>query len=223
MSPGWCPGEGQRRGLPLRCNQTVPRPDCGTCCGSHRWGCWCPDWSGGYRRSVKQTKPNARAAPTATRGWSCGARGRSSCSACVCGYRVKLSDFKKRRAQKSAGQGGRAAGYLAQQEQRRRRRAPPAPGRAVGQMDGAAEGRLKHELVFDPGSWSTCCALFWQRCAAGPSASERERRSKSAGIRTLIIVALSAALMMVVSKYGFFDVIGLGESLWTPRGWRRGW
>lgn len=52
---------------------------------------------------------------------------------------------------------------------------------------------------------------------------ERERRSKSAGIRTHIIVALSAALMMVVSKYGFFDVIGLGESLWTPRGWRRGW
>lgn len=39
---------------------------------------------------------------------------------------------------------------------------------------------------------------------------ERERRSKSAGIRTHIIVALSAALMMVVSKYGFFDVIGLG-------------
>ena len=39
---------------------------------------------------------------------------------------------------------------------------------------------------------------------------ERERRSKSAGIRTHIIVALSAALMMVVSKYGFVDVIGLG-------------
>ena len=59
---------------------------------------------------------------------------------------------------------------------------------------------------------------------------ERERRSKSAGIRTHIIVALSAALMMVVSKYGFFDLQGhsflradWGESLWTPRGWRRGW
>ena len=37
---------------------------------------------------------------------------------------------------------------------------------------------------------------------------ERERRSKSAGIRTHIIVALSAALMMVVSKYGFFDLQG---------------
>ena len=45
---------------------------------------------------------------------------------------------------------------------------------------------------------------------------ERERRSKSAGIRTHIIVALSAALMMVMSS-------AWGESLWTPRGWRRGW
>lgn len=52
---------------------------------------------------------------------------------------------------------------------------------------------------------------------------ERERRSKSAGIRTHIIVALSAALMMVVSKYGFLMSSAWGESLWTPRGWRRGW
>ena len=37
---------------------------------------------------------------------------------------------------------------------------------------------------------------------------ERERRFKSAGIRTHLIVALSAALMTVISKYGFFDVAG---------------
>ena len=37
---------------------------------------------------------------------------------------------------------------------------------------------------------------------------ERQRRFKSAGIRTHVIVAISAALMMVVSKYGFFDVAG---------------
>ena len=52
---------------------------------------------------------------------------------------------------------------------------------------------------------------------------ERERRSKSAGIRTHIIVALSAALMMVVSKSAFLMSSAWGESLWTPRGWRRGW
>ena len=36
---------------------------------------------------------------------------------------------------------------------------------------------------------------------------ERSVRQKDAGIRTHIIVALGAALMMIVSKYGFFDVV----------------
>lgn len=36
---------------------------------------------------------------------------------------------------------------------------------------------------------------------------ERERRAKNAGIRTHVLVAISSALMMVVSKYGFFDVL----------------
>lgn len=36
---------------------------------------------------------------------------------------------------------------------------------------------------------------------------EREKRLKNAGIRTHIIVAISSALMMIVSKYGFFDVL----------------
>ena len=36
---------------------------------------------------------------------------------------------------------------------------------------------------------------------------EREKRAKSAGIRTHILVAISSTLMMIVSKYGFYDVI----------------
>lgn len=36
---------------------------------------------------------------------------------------------------------------------------------------------------------------------------ERSRKRKEAGIRTHIIVALGAAMMMIVSKYGFFDVL----------------
>ncbi len=36
---------------------------------------------------------------------------------------------------------------------------------------------------------------------------ERKNRSKEAGIRTHFVVACGAALMMVVSKYGFFDII----------------
>ena len=47
---------------------------------------------------------------------------------------------------------------------------------------------------------------------------ERERRAKTAGIRTHVLVAISSALMMIVSKYGFFDVVGIdGISLDASR------
>lgn len=36
---------------------------------------------------------------------------------------------------------------------------------------------------------------------------ERKNRSKEAGIRTHFVVACAAALMMIVSKYGFYDLI----------------
>jgi len=39
---------------------------------------------------------------------------------------------------------------------------------------------------------------------------ERKNRSKEAGIRTHFVVACGAALMMVVSKYAFFDMISQG-------------
>ncbi len=39
---------------------------------------------------------------------------------------------------------------------------------------------------------------------------ERKNRSKEAGIRTHCVVACAAALMMLISKYAFFDVIGEG-------------
>ena len=38
---------------------------------------------------------------------------------------------------------------------------------------------------------------------------ERTHRQKEAGIRTHIIVALGSALIMIVSKYGFFDIINM--------------
>lgn len=40
---------------------------------------------------------------------------------------------------------------------------------------------------------------------------ERTWRQKEAGIRTHIIVALGSALIMVVSKYGFFDIVGFAD------------
>ncbi len=39
---------------------------------------------------------------------------------------------------------------------------------------------------------------------------ERKNRSKEAGIRTHFVVACGAALIMVVSKYAFFDIISQG-------------
>ena len=45
---------------------------------------------------------------------------------------------------------------------------------------------------------ASCCGL----CIG----IERTNRLKDAGIRTHLIVCMGAALMMLVSKYGFFDV-----------------
>jgi len=39
---------------------------------------------------------------------------------------------------------------------------------------------------------------------------ERTRRQKGAGIRTHVIISLGAVAMMLVSKYGFYDQIGIG-------------
>lgn len=48
--------------------------------------------------------------------------------------------------------------------------------------------------------------IFVAACLGILIGSERKNRNKSAGIRTHVIVALGAALIMVVSKYGFMDV-----------------
>lgn len=41
---------------------------------------------------------------------------------------------------------------------------------------------------------------------------ERKNRNKEAGIRTHVIVALASCLMMIVSKYGFFDLMEAGDA-----------
>jgi putative Mg2+ transporter-C (MgtC) family protein len=45
---------------------------------------------------------------------------------------------------------------------------------------------------------------------------DRELRQKSAGLRTYTLVGLGAALFMLVSKYGFFDVLAEGEVVLDP-------
>ncbi len=47
---------------------------------------------------------------------------------------------------------------------------------------------------------------------------ERTRRFKEAGIRTHVIVCAAASLMMVISKYGFADMVGPGGVIGDTRG-----
>jgi putative Mg2+ transporter-C (MgtC) family protein len=45
---------------------------------------------------------------------------------------------------------------------------------------------------------------------------ERELRQKSAGLRTYTLVGLGSALFMMISKYGFFDVLEAGRVILDP-------
>lgn len=63
-----------------------------------------------------------------------------------------------------------------------------------------------------------CIARIVAACLCGALIGlERSRRQKEAGIRTHIIVALGSALMMIVSKYGFFDIVGESASFTGDR------
>lgn len=42
---------------------------------------------------------------------------------------------------------------------------------------------------------------------------ERKNRAKEAGVRTHLIVALASALMMIISKYGFFDMLNYSDAV----------
>jgi putative Mg2+ transporter-C (MgtC) family protein len=46
--------------------------------------------------------------------------------------------------------------------------------------------------------------------------AEREIRQKSAGLRTHTLVGVSAALIMLISKYGFMDVLATGRVVLDP-------
>ena len=45
---------------------------------------------------------------------------------------------------------------------------------------------------------------------------EREWRQKSAGLRTHTLVGVGAALFIIISKYGFFDVLSDGRVIVDP-------
>ena len=99
-------------------NQTrTPCPDCGKYLlrvkGKRGEMLVCPDRECGYRRSLTQVT-NARC-PNCHKKMELRGEGDKQMFACVCGYREKLSDFKKRRA--SAGANKRdVRKYLANQD-----------------------------------------------------------------------------------------------------------
>lgn len=52
------------------------------------------------------------------------------------------------------------------------------------------------------------CRIIIAGICGGIIGYERKSRNKEAGIRTHMIVALGASLIMIVSKYGFADILG---------------
>ncbi len=62
------------------------------------------------------------------------------------------------------------------------------------------------------GAWDYFVRIVVACLCGGLVGLERTKRLKEAGIRTHIIVALGATLIMVVSKYGFADVVGADAS-----------
>ncbi len=57
------------------------------------------------------------------------------------------------------------------------------------------------------GQWEYLLRLLLAVVCGGAIGIERSHRQKEAGTRTHIIVTVGAVLMMLVSKYGFFDVV----------------
>ena len=57
--------------------------------------------------------------------------------------------------------------------------------------------------------------LFVAGCCGAGIGFERTKRFKEAGIRTHIIVCCAAALMMIVSKYGFSDIVDADGSFYA--------
>lgn len=71
-------------------------------------------------------------------------------------------------------------------------------------------------LDFAVQGWPQLAALGTALVLCSLIGLEREIRQKSAGLRTHTLVGLGAALFMVISKYGFGDVLTSGEVMLDP-------
>jgi putative Mg2+ transporter-C (MgtC) family protein len=74
------------------------------------------------------------------------------------------------------------------------------------------------QLLLEPSGqgWGQIAELALAFVLSALIGLEREYRKKSAGLRTYTVVGLAAALMMLVSKYGFTDVLQSGRIVLDP-------
>src|SRR6202020_1000246 len=77
---------------------------------------------------------------------------------------------------------------------------------------------LNHILFGEPigQSWLQLSELALAFVLSALIGLEREIRQKSAGLRTYTLVGVSSALIMLVSKYGFTDVLSYGRVVLDP-------
>lgn len=59
-----------------------------------------------------------------------------------------------------------------------------------------------------------CLRMLLVAFCGGIIGFERKSKAKTAGIRTHALIALGAALAMIVSKYGFFDLLKITHQNW---------
>lgn len=60
-----------------------------------------------------------------------------------------------------------------------------------------------------------CLRMLLAALCGGIIGFERKSKTKTAGIRTHALIALGAALAMIVSKYGFFDLLRITHQNWS--------
>ncbi len=60
-----------------------------------------------------------------------------------------------------------------------------------------------------------CLRMLMAALCGGIIGFERKSKAKMAGIRTHALIAVGAAMVMIISKYGFFDLMKITHSNWN--------
>lgn len=60
-----------------------------------------------------------------------------------------------------------------------------------------------------------CLRMLLAALCGGIIGFERKSKAKNAGIRTHALIAVGAAMVMIISKYGFFDLMKVTHSNWN--------